>query len=608
LPFIPAKSIPVRDGRFILLWPLTLQMDSPPETPDEIGNFVKRTAKRLRDKHDRAADKSRLWAPVDDPIHHILPGAAPTRGLPLNTETASIDWANEIYAESIYFHDFVQSFLFQRAKTGVGCPPLYLFRRTDVRGAEVEWGGKLRRLDVERTNLYLFRTGAAILVCELRIARRDGDAPWTLADAQDFHDYFRRAYAPFFLSDHVEAEGGKKAVRQPGLLVVDKVSWLDGEGRPLAFDKSKTQFAIADAMEDVDRLLADRHGRRHPPIFGHWRALLDDALPLAGYASGHGAVWRHVVDERMPTIAAISVTADGEPDAMYRRIRPGDFMRLCFADYSGNADYSYDSDFLKNFDEDYAYDRFRSMGTRYLISGYAFVAIGAGDDFDKLVMTHVRRHYFQMMLLANLEMASLLGVSGRITEAMAAQERLPDPLRFERAMAAIQEEFLQFVHRFRFTGVSNQVQARELFGLLRRQLGLDPLFTDVQTEVNNAASFLRSRAQERATEAQTQLNMLAGFGVVMAAALSLLGSGFLMDKLAPSIMNAPIEKLELSQRLVAAAWVSGWCFGLGGLLLLLLRFSPRWERGRRFATPQALLGSFLIAAGAILFAGHYWLR
>jgi hypothetical protein len=187
--------------------------------------------------------------------------------------------------------------------------------------------------------------------------------------------------------------------------------------------------------------------------------------------------------------------------------------------------YPYDAEFLKDFDQKHSYDRFRSSGTRYLISGYALVAIGGGRFFDEIASMHMRRHYFQMMLLANLELASLLSVSAQISDIIAQQEIRSNPINFERHMAAVQEEFLQFIHRFRFTGVSNQVQAKEMFDMMRRHLSVDHLFSDVRTEIEAAGNFLRSRAQERSASSQSLLNTFAAIVASIALPLTFLGVG-----------------------------------------------------------------------------------
>ena len=125
----------------------------------------------------------------------------------------------------------------------------------------------------------------------------------------------------------------------------------------------------------------------------HWRELLKDALLLAPYAkAGTEPRWHHVVDERMPTLAAVAVTNDsGDELEFFRRTRRGDLVRLCFADSSGERSYPYDRRTLTRFEKDHTFQWFRQDGTIYSASGYAFVAYGAGGFFENVVAaTHMR--------------------------------------------------------------------------------------------------------------------------------------------------------------------------------------------------------------------------
>ena len=66
-----------------------------------------------------------------------------------------------------------------------------------------------------------------------------------------------------------------------------------------------------------------------------------------------------------------------------------------------------------------------------------------------------------MGLLAHFELATLLAFSTRISRAVAHYEpRSVSAEEFEGWMQAIEDKFLQFVHRFRFTGVSNHLQGQ----------------------------------------------------------------------------------------------------------------------------------------------------
>jgi hypothetical protein len=462
---IAAHRIPVSLFREILIWPLALHL---PENELSAGRLV-------QDEVDRIARNPR-WRPVDDPIEHIP--RPPVTG----NAYEQMRWKADTYAEGVYFHEFVQSFLFasHRQAPDDRSPrdtlPFRLFRRPDVSHVDIDLeGNRSFRLKVERLNLYLFRGGSAVLVLEMSNEGQQPPAAWRLADVLDIHDLFRRTYAPY-------ARVAKDGSLGLPLLVAHSVTWR-AAGGDASFDLLKHDVArgMVTGYSDAPLLGSPDFGRRFPPVFRHWRWLLGDALPLApeDRPCVKRGRWHQVVDERMPTIATVSVCEgeNGDSRFYFDRTRRADLVLLCFADNYKDArrEYPYDPGFLQDFEKKHVYDRFRQDGTRYLASGYAFVAYGARERnkdgwsfFEDVIATHMRRHYFQMGLLAHFELAALLTFSSRISRAVETHDS--DAEGFEARVEAIEDEFLQFIHCFRFTGVSNQLQAHELFELWRRHL------------------------------------------------------------------------------------------------------------------------------------------
>lgn len=548
---------------------------------------------------DRLTALGDPWKPVDDPVAHLPPPDNASAG-----ERAQ--WQADCYAEGVYFHEFVQSFLFTprcpREKTRARFPddpdpePFRLFRRGDIDEVVVDIenvnANRKRRLAlaVERLNLYLFRSGSAVLVLEVSNSELKVLDEWWLADVLDFHDVFRRAYLPFAAAD-------RDGALTPSDLAVRSVTWRFGgetKSGPHAVSAQLADCTIAEYLDPrrLDPEPPDR--RRFAPVLPHWRDLLKDALPLAPYDSlrdlgwreGEGR-WHQVLDERMATLATVSVCAgeDGDPRYFFDRTRPGDLARLCFADRFSRDAYPYDPHFLRNFDEQHVYDRFRQDGTLYLASGYAFVAYGlsAGDSgrlFENVIATHMRRHYFQMGLLAHFELASLLAFSSRISRAVEHNGAHPEP--FERSMLAIESEFLQFVHRFRFTGVSNHVQAQELFDLWRRHLRLGEVFKDLREELASATEYLFNRAASRSAQMTERLSAIATLGLMLGLSFSLVGMNLVFDK---DLFTAAVpwfkDALGRQAALVLVVVVGFACIGMAALAWLRLLAEPRIPRRPR---------------------------
>jgi hypothetical protein len=130
-----------------------------------------------------------------------------------------------------------------------------------------------------------------------------------------------------------------------------------------------------------------------------------------------------------------------------------------------------------------------------------------------------------------LELASLLSFSSRITRAVAEYNPATDSeVELEQAMHAIEGEYLQFIHRFRFTGASNHLQARELTEIWRRNLRLPELFQDLHEEITSATDFLFNSAASRSARTVERLTVIGTIGLVVALTLSFLGMSTLIQR------------------------------------------------------------------------------
>jgi hypothetical protein len=368
-----------------------------------------------------------------------------------------------------------------------------------------------------------------------------------LHDIEDFIDQARRSYTPY------HTPGGHAGV-------VDEFVWLLGD----------EEFAAPSAPDGLETDLrqikkSDRAGLRSAPMARHWRDILAP-LTIAGYEdedkplSVRNPVWRHVVDERIPVMSYVSLTGaarkcrltsepvlkDQDPSGITGlydlwTVSRGDWIRLAGADQPGTDPLPYSHRFLHDFESSICYDRYfpsdaGTGATRFMFMGYHFIAVGASNEgdtsqyFDKVIFNHFRRHYFQMGLLLNMEFASLLATSSRLSEAVRQLMQDSKETAFRRTVFEIERDFLEFVHQFHFTGLSNQLQAREMFERWRAALGLDALFKDIQTEIASATGFLRSDRQMRQADAANALSVIASIAVFFGLVFAFLGMNALMGE------------------------------------------------------------------------------
>jgi hypothetical protein len=531
----PASEIRVARFCQIYTWPLVLRL------PDKVDGQNKAVNRAFEDTIAALSAPDSAWTEIPDLLDH----------LPRHDG----DDCAQSYGEFVFFHDYVQSVLFRPPQEGA---PLRLFKHRRVGHAEILLDDSRRfRVAVSRCNLYLFHNGVAILALELDSGRpakvhaaagEDGSSDLSLADVQDFVDKSRRCYAPYFKYGKAQA-------------VPVKFTWLDLARAPIG-EGASVPGALCDEFARIKNATAPE--ARTAPVFRHWRDLVEP-VKIAGYEGPdwRGPVWRQIVDERIPAMSYVSLTGAAREHGLYdipprneqqprcafeamqdmRIVTRGDWLRLCFADGRGTDPLPYDPSFLHDFEKTACYDRhFPSEATtsavRLMFAGYHVAVVGAGNYFDGTLFQHFRRHYFQMGLILQMEFASLLAVSSRISEAVRRLHKarsvkprgddVPAYSRFRQNMIDIEEDFLEVLHLFRFTGLSNQIQPRELYEMWRKTLDIDELFGDLKEELAAATQFILSTEQRRRAETANNLSTIAAIGVVLALAFSFLGMNVVM--------------------------------------------------------------------------------
>lgn len=391
------------------------------------------------------------------------------------------------YEEVVYFHAFARDWLYGDGSQDPHERPMIRFRRGDISEMRVRLDADdLHRkegdaesshnsvefaFDVPRVELYLCKPGIAILAVEVVWKQSPDVTALCLADVLMLQSRIRELYPPYFTG-----EGHFVPGQCP-----QKVAWLGPK---------KTG--------ELDVLVAsDFHcGRRHfaeqvaigaePPVSAHWMYLLEPIKPYRK-RDEEDPRFRQIIDDRLPGLTYVSVD---DP----RLISEGDFDRLTFCETGGDAPYPYSAEFLKQGRDACKYDRYwrqrpdhdserddgLKLNTRYLCSGFQFVAIGSesSEFFTKVLRDHVRRHYFRLGLIAHFQRAALLKFTDEMSDAIkklkgqSPHQELSNPA-FRKRIEDLQMTFLKFVSRAWFSEVSNQLQGQEMFrwwsGLLRNQ-------------------------------------------------------------------------------------------------------------------------------------------
>ena len=426
------------------------------------------------------------------------------------------------YAEFVYFHPFVQRFLYNTdqkdcPKKTERIPGLHVFRRGDIKkvGIKLNPVSLDLELDVDRVHLYLFEMGVALLVVEISYdADHDPSAPLSLSQAHNILDSFRRVYPPYWESGH------------PGHCP-DEVTWI--------LDTGERASANYQEMNCLIHFVTDTLA---PPVSAHWQYLLEPMVPFRSINSRARYCYRQIGDERIPLMAYVAID---DP----RSITGGDWVRLAFADDCGDSRaFPYSPDFLRDFEGRHCYDRYwynppggrirtgyEWMNTRYLCAGYSFVMVGqTGSKFfsddETGGLAHFRHHYFQMGLIVHFHKAALLVLSNRLSKAVESFSEsadLRDLKDFNEQVERILRDFLHFSQRYWFQEISNQTQAIDLFEWWSQHLRVRELFEFVRREARDINDYLDVIEEQRAANTTVRLTVVASSGFIFTLIAGFMG-------------------------------------------------------------------------------------
>lgn len=486
--------------REILVLPLRIsKADRNPEWPKFLteklgsGNFVWEKTTARTPTQSRAFVASGLEKPepekFDSTIQEKIQSA----------QKEAVDEYNKRWAfgEMAYFHPFVQDFLYD-AKPDAPCHWYTLEKQLDRIRVEAQMGVKIRNCDsyvidllVDRCELaFLPDPGLAILVLEIvatsntKLIRYNSDSTvkviedtLTLGDALSLHDIVRRIYPPFFKT--LKPQHDRRT--------------YDLSLFPLSVDcNPDKKLKPRRKPQDLSYLAEELVPGKKLPYAPWWHELL---APLV-----INNRFTQVVDERMPSMIFLGMKST-------KQLSKQDLIRLCFADHPGNGA-PYDPDFMKNFMAEHGYRRFSHLGTTYFASSYSFVCVtetqGSWNSpkfvFGRdVIQEHFRRHYAKMFFIVQMQKAALLSFSSSLSDVLSAKSSNSNS--YYESIRKMRVNFLAFTHRYWFSNVSNQEQARELFALMQKHAGNHVLYEEVNKESAAAREEMLIEAQHNEMEA-----------------------------------------------------------------------------------------------------------
>ncbi len=470
----------VRHFRQIVTWPLQIEPSSPGQ--------AKLGADKIIEQFGNGT-----WALVEDEFGSVEN--------PLDERH---------YREFVSFLPHVQRFLYGDApgpvrQLGYGEAPLRIYRRNDIAAVRVQLTNDSEPIVCRISHIdlhFFYDVDVVILACEFEAE----NIP--LGIAQEFMYRFGRAYAPGWSADGT-------ALHCPA-----RVEWLGNDGQVLA----------ASDYENRDRYLRHVGQSRSPCFATHWEYVLKPLVPHGSQLKG-AMRFRQIEYYRMPTMVFLTVDR-------LQTISRSDTVCLAFASRpSDGGGTPYSERFLQDFERQHCYDRFfhdgtsgAGINTRFLLCGHAMTVIAEGDpaiveDNERGLLGQFRHQYYLLFLISHFHKASLLMLSDRLAAAIKRLEikSARSATEFRSEVYRLQEGFMRFTQRYWFGDVSDQVQARDLFRMLRQQLDNEQLYRDLRGEIFDSVQYLDSDVLRRQTGSMHRLTAITIMGLIGTVVTGFLG-------------------------------------------------------------------------------------
>ena len=399
------------------------------------------------------------------------------------------------YAEMVYFHPFVQNFLYGRNGARAHFD-LYYLPRLDGKKLEIEEGTWEEEFVVREVLFHSFDGEIAVLTLRLGATR-----PVTWDSVRNTISLMRTAYFQHYstIQEEVGQQGAKATVWRGG----GGIEEVHIEGMPAG-----TGEKHADRKLEMQSAL----GTLEPKLYRHWSELLGP-LEKAGIKA------RPLGDHRIPVMAFLGLD---DPTCL----EPSEWFALSEADSAKFPRYA--PAFRENALAEATYDRWwdgsdTKLRHRYLAGPMTYFSVMAAPAdrppwFEQL-RTRWRRQHYQMFLLAHCQRAVLLDLQERI--ARAADKAGGDNAALLSEIEGIQNRMAVFSSSRSFREISPQVQGQELYSLLRKQLSLDSLYAEVINDRSLLGNWLIAREGQRSAKRWEVINLWV---IPLGLAITLLGA------------------------------------------------------------------------------------
>ena len=514
----PASEIMIEDFRQILAWPFVMSSDQGNGATGSEENWFEERGKELESQDSHWNKKSPRELMKDGSI--------------------------SAYEEENVFHEYINDTLFREN------PAIRSFQYESLRKITFQFRrnregrSKPYNFEIPFNSLQVYNCGVAMLTLELEYV----GPRLALDEAQFLIHRLRRANPPFWFGHDAPAHCPLRAV------IHEEIPGAEGEkNEPEKSNARSTRESEAGSsgkwMEKPPCELGDLKNREtalralgeagfRQLLFSWWLEILAPLSVEGNQEYGGTPSLRQITDARIPALTTISLIDDGRPFEVLRSISDADWFRIAEAIEEGAGSGRPDAEFAKMKLEEYFYDRFMpsaseasevesaASAARFAFAPHHFAAVVAGGSGEPNFTELVRRHYRHMQHLCLLEFAAVVGISQRLYKAVNRQvsrKTRQYDRKFRGEILVLQEMFMDFTHRHRFTGVSNELKMGEMFARFRKSMKLDSMYKETKEELQSASNLAFAQRQMRIANSSRWLAIIATTATVIGAIAAIIG-------------------------------------------------------------------------------------
>lgn len=332
-------------------------------------------------------------------------------------------------------------------------------------------------LTISGIALRIFKTGVGILSFHLENFEYNN-----LSDILKINDFGRRIYPQFkpindtksnFLADKLILKSSNENITE-----IQET-----------FQKDKEKYISNTIMELLGKKFTFENEKNKIPI----RPLIDDRMfTLCWY--GNNDFSRNLKNY-------ISWTEE------YHYLSNEDWSKFLFID--GNYNSLQSKNMMKEYLKKHTYNRWVNDGTLFGISRYSFVLATNEEWFSKnILLTHMKTMYYQIMVIALMQRASILNFKHRITEIVSGGEIKYSEIK------NIQKDYLKFINSMCFKEITAQEQGIELYNMAKDIMGIDEALKELDNEISELNNFYMLEESEKSTKNSENLALIAGVIIV----------------------------------------------------------------------------------------------